>query len=74
MAGYGNQMPTFQGQLNDRAIDAVIGMMKNIDQFNADGSFKDQAMIEEAEARIAEAKAAAVESTPAEAPAGAVSE
>jgi hypothetical protein len=31
-------------------------------------------MIEEAEARIAEAKAAAVESTPAEAPAGAVSE
>ena len=74
VAGYGNQMPTFQGQLNDRAIDAVIGMMKNIDQFNADGSFKDQAMIEEAEARIAEAKAAAVESTPAEAPAGAVSE
>ena len=49
-------------------------MMKNIDQFNADGSFKDQAMIEEAEARIAEAKAAAIESTPAEAPAGAVSE
>ncbi|MAJ46552.1 MAG: cytochrome c oxidase subunit II [Planctomycetes bacterium TMED75] len=74
VAGYGNQMPTFQGQLNDRAIDAVIGMMKNIDQFNADGSFKDQAMIEEAEARIAEAKAAAIESTPAEAPAGAVSE
>lgn len=63
VAGYGNQMPTFQGQLNDRGIDAVIGMMKNLDEFNPDGSFKDQAKIEEAQARIAEAKAAAIEAS-----------
>ena len=32
VAGYGNQMPTFQGQLNDRAIDALIGMTKNLEE------------------------------------------
>ena len=61
VSGYGNQMPTFQGQLNDRAIDALIGMTKNLDEFNADGSFKDEARLAEAEARVAEAKAAAAE-------------
>jgi hypothetical protein len=33
-------MPTFQGQLNDRAIDALIGMMKRLDEFDAKGNFK----------------------------------
>ena len=61
VSGYGNQMPTFQGQLNDRAIDALIGMTKNLDEFNPDGTFKDQARLAEAEARVAEAKAAAAE-------------
>lgn len=38
--GYANAMPTFQGQLNDRAIDALIGMMKRLDEFDAKGNFK----------------------------------
>lgn len=38
--GYANAMPTFQGQLNDKAIDALIGMMKRLDEFNPDGSWK----------------------------------
>lgn len=38
--GYGNAMPTFQGQLNDKAIDALINMMKRLDEFNPDGSWK----------------------------------
>lgn len=59
--GFGNQMPTFQGQLNDRAIDAIIGMMQNLSEFNADGSFKDEARIAEAEERIEAAKSAAAE-------------
>lgn len=59
--GYGNQMPTFQGQLNDRAIDAIIGMMQHLEEFNADGTFKDEARIVEAEERIEAAKAAAAE-------------
>ena len=59
VSGYGNQMPTFEGQLNDRAIDALIGMMKNLDEFNPDGSFKDQARVEEALARIEANRAAA---------------
>ncbi|MDA0974468.1 MAG: cytochrome c oxidase subunit II [Planctomycetota bacterium] len=37
---YTNAMPTFKGQLNDRMIDAIIGMIKNVDEFNADGSWK----------------------------------
>ena len=36
---YGNVMPTFKGQLNDRAIDALIGMMKNLKDFDAKGKF-----------------------------------
>lgn len=31
---YGNVMPSFKGQLNDRAIDAVIGYMQNLDKFD----------------------------------------
>lgn len=38
--GYGNAMPTFRGQLNDKKLDALIGMMKHIDEFNPDGSWK----------------------------------
>ncbi len=34
---YGNVMPTFKGQLTDRGIDALIGMMKNLDKFDATG-------------------------------------
>ncbi|MSR28671.1 MAG: cytochrome c oxidase subunit II [Phycisphaerales bacterium] len=37
VAPYGNVMPTFKGQLNDRGIDAVIGMMQHLDEFNAKG-------------------------------------
>jgi len=33
--GFGNAMPTFKGQLNDKAIDAVIGMMQHLDEFDA---------------------------------------
>ena len=32
--GYANAMPTFKGQLNDRMIDAVIGYMKHLDEFD----------------------------------------
>jgi mono/diheme cytochrome c family protein len=35
VAGYGNAMPSFKGQLNDKAIDAVIGMMRHLDEFDA---------------------------------------
>jgi cytochrome c oxidase subunit 2 len=37
--GYGPAMPTFKGQLNDKAIDALIGMMKHLDEFDAKGNF-----------------------------------
>ena len=37
--GYGPNMPHFRGQLGDRGIDAVIGMMKNLDQFDNAGKF-----------------------------------
>jgi len=37
---YGNNMPHFRGQLTDRGIDALIGMMKRVEEFNADGSWK----------------------------------
>ncbi len=40
VAGYGNAMPTFRGQLNDKKLDALVGMMKRIDEFNPDGSWK----------------------------------
>jgi hypothetical protein len=32
-------MTSFKGQLSDRAIDALIGMMKHIDEFDEDGAF-----------------------------------
>lgn len=34
VSGYGNAMPSFKGQLNDKAIDAVIGMMQHMDDFD----------------------------------------
>ena len=37
--GYGPAMPTFRGQLNDKAIDALIGMMRHLDEFDAKGNF-----------------------------------
>jgi hypothetical protein len=27
-------MPTFKGQINDKGIDALIGMMKKLDEFD----------------------------------------
>lgn len=35
--GFGNAMPTFKGQLGEKQIAALIGMMKHIDQFDAKG-------------------------------------
>jgi len=32
--GFGPAMPTFRGQLNDKAIDAIIGMMQHLDEFD----------------------------------------
>jgi cytochrome c oxidase subunit 2 len=32
--GFGNAMPTFKGQLGDKAIDAIIGFMKHIEEFD----------------------------------------
>jgi hypothetical protein len=52
-------MPTFEGQLDDRAIDALIGMMQHLDEFNDDGSFKDQDRVNAALDRIEANKAAA---------------
>jgi cytochrome c oxidase subunit 2 len=40
VAGYTNAMPTFKGQLNDRMIDALIGMMKRPDEFDSKGQWK----------------------------------
>lgn len=37
VAPYGNVMPTFKGQLTDRGVDAVIGMIKHISEFDAKG-------------------------------------
>lgn len=39
VAPYGNVMPTFKGQLNDRGVDAIIGMMKHLDEFDAKGAW-----------------------------------
>ncbi len=36
---FGNVMPTFKGQLNDRGIDAIIGMMKHLKDFDAKGKY-----------------------------------
>ncbi len=38
--GFGNAMPTFQGQLKPREIQAIIDMMKHLSEFNPDGSWK----------------------------------
>lgn len=38
--GFGNVMPTFRGQLSDKAIDAIIGMMRHLDEFDAKGEWK----------------------------------
>ncbi len=35
--GYGNAMPTFQGQLSPKAIDAIIDYMKHIEEFDSKG-------------------------------------
>ncbi|MFM7050586.1 MAG: cytochrome c oxidase subunit II [Planctomycetota bacterium] len=37
--GFGNVMPTFRGQLSDKAIDALIGMMRHLDEFDAKGNW-----------------------------------
>ena len=34
---YGNAMPTFRGQITDKGIDALIGFMKHLDEFDAKG-------------------------------------
>ncbi len=39
VTGYGNVMPTFKGQLSDRATDAVIGMLKRLDEFDSKGQW-----------------------------------
>jgi cytochrome c oxidase subunit 2 len=39
VAPYGNVMPTFKGQLNDRGVEAVIGMMRHLDEFDAKGAW-----------------------------------
>lgn len=38
--GFAPGMPTFQGQLNDTAIEALIGFMKHLDEFDAKGKWK----------------------------------
>ena len=37
---YTNAMPTFKGQLNDRMVEAITGMMKHLDEFDAKGKWK----------------------------------
>lgn len=32
--GFGNAMPTFKGQMNERAIEAITGFMKHLDEFD----------------------------------------
>lgn len=39
VAPFTNAMPTFKGQLNERSIEAIIGMMKNLDDFDAKGKY-----------------------------------
>lgn len=39
VAGYANAMPSFKGQLNDKGIDAVIGFMKHMDEFDTKGKY-----------------------------------
>ena len=37
--GFGNVMPTFRGQLTDKGIDALIGFMQHLDEFDAKGQW-----------------------------------
>jgi cytochrome c oxidase subunit 2 len=39
VAPYGPAMPRFKGQLGDRAVDALIGMMKHVDEFDSNGVY-----------------------------------
>ncbi len=39
VAPYGNVMPTFKGQLNDRGVEAITGMMQHLDEFDAKGAW-----------------------------------
>ncbi len=40
VAPYGNNMPTFRNQLSERAVQSIIGMIKRLDEFNPDGTWK----------------------------------
>jgi cytochrome c oxidase subunit II len=40
VGGFAGGMPTFQGQLKDREIDALIGMMKKLNEFDSKGKWK----------------------------------
>ena len=48
VAPFGNVMPTFKGQLNDRGIDAIIGMMQHLNEFDAKGAWTKAAPAKEA--------------------------
>ncbi len=39
IAPFGNVMPTFKGQLNDRGVEAITGMMQHLDEFDAKGAY-----------------------------------
>ncbi|MSQ91240.1 MAG: cytochrome c oxidase subunit II [Phycisphaerales bacterium] len=39
VAPFGNVMPTFKGQLNDRGIEAITGMMQHLDEFDSKGAW-----------------------------------
>jgi hypothetical protein len=34
---FSNSMPTFKGQIPDRGIDAIVGMIRHLDQFDSKG-------------------------------------
>jgi len=40
VAGFGPAMPTFKGQISDAGIDALIGMMRRLEEFDAKGQWK----------------------------------
>ncbi len=39
VAGYGPNMPHFKGQIDGRGIDAIIGMMQNLSDFDSAGKY-----------------------------------
>ena len=43
VAGYANAMPSFKGQLNDKGIDAIIGFLKHMDEFDTKGKYLKEA-------------------------------